>query len=177
MIDWVPGHSGIPGNENADELARTASSLQRSGQPRAIQWSYSLIKYRLNKRMETLHKQWWNERDDCRQTKMFVTEPSKKRTKYLLSLKRTELRSLVGIMTGHNYLNSHMKNMRVVGSPTCLKCLEEDETAEHFLCSCPAYSSTRLRTVGEWTIDPNVICRINLRDVLSFIKKTKRLEH
>ncbi len=36
-------HSGIPGNERADSLAREAVLMPRNGFPRAVTWSNSLL--------------------------------------------------------------------------------------------------------------------------------------
>ena len=173
-VDWVPGHSGIPGNEKADSLARAAVEIPRNGDPRVINWSYSLLKDRLSKRLKILHTQYWNDRVDCRQTKLFVAGPSSNRTKFLLSLKRQDLRAVIGIITGHCTLNGHMKTIGAVDSPTCPGCLEEDETAEHFVCFCPAFSESRNRTIGGYMMNSSELCEIDLKSVLSFIKRTGR---
>jgi hypothetical protein len=78
--------------------------------------------------------QYWINRVDCRQSKLFLQGPSKIQTKFLLGLKMQELRLLVSVVTVHCTLNNHMKTMRLANLPTCVKCLEEDETDGGTLC-------------------------------------------
>jgi ribonuclease HI len=170
VVDWVPGHSSIPGNERADSLARDAVLLPRDGFPRAVSWSYSLLKYRMSERLRQNHQQYWINRVDCRQSKLFLQGPSKNQTNFLLSLKRQELRLLVSVVTGHCTLNNHMKTMRLANSPTCAKCLEEDETLEHFVCRCPIFSRVRRRTLGDFELRSDELISADFKSLLSFIK-------
>jgi hypothetical protein len=174
-IDWIPGHSGIPGNEEADQLAREATLIPRDGIPRAVGWSYSLLKYKLSERLSKLHQQSWDDRVDCKQTKMFVAGPSKKTAQFLLSLKRSNLRTLIGIVTGHSALNYHMSRLNVLNSPTCPKCLEEDETAEHFVCRCPIYSRPRMDIWGAYELQTSELVSLDIKTILTFVRKTGRV--
>ena len=47
----------------------------------------------------------------CRQTKMFLEHRSKARSRELLNLPRNLLRTVTGIITGHNTLSRHMNIM------------------------------------------------------------------
>jgi hypothetical protein len=134
-------------NDHPKERARQAVLMPRNEFPRAVTWSYSLLKYRMSERLRQDHQQYWINRVDCRQSKLFLQGLSKNQTKFLLGLKRQELRLLVSVVTGHCTLNNHMKTMRLANSPTCAKFLEEDETVEHFVCRCPIFSMVRRRTL------------------------------
>jgi hypothetical protein len=77
--------------------------------------------------------------------------PKTKLGKFLLGLKRQELRLLVSVVTEHCTLNNHMKTMRLVNSPRCAKCLD-DETVKHFLCICLLFYRVRRRTLGDFEL-------------------------
>jgi hypothetical protein len=126
--------------------------------------------YRMSERLRQDHQQYWINRVDCRQSKLFLQGPSKNQTKFLLNLKRQEFRLLVSVVTGHCTLNNHMKTMRLANSPTCAKCLEEDETVEYFVCRCPIFSRVRRRTLGDFELRSEELISADLKSVLSFIK-------
>lgn len=177
VVDWIPGHTDIPGNEKADLLARTAVSMTRNGEPRAIKWSYHLLKNRIGKRLTARHKQCWESREDCRQAKMFAAGPSSDRTRFLLSLKRHDIRTITGILTGHCPLMRHMKIIKASESSTCPCCLEEDETVEHYLCSCPAFSRIRWRVFGVAELDSDQLLNLDPKKILDFAKKSGRFNN
>ena len=85
----------------------------------------------------------------CRQGRAAIRAPSLKTAKFCLQLTKVNIRKLVGIWTGHCRLNKHLHILGIVSDPTCRGCLEEDETAEHVLCYCPALSSIRDKVLGD----------------------------
>ena len=54
--------------------------------------------------------------------------------------------------------------------------MEEEESADHYLLKCPRYALHRYRWLGSPFIDNYEAGFLRIRDILGFIKETKRLE-
>ena len=65
------------------------------------------------------------------------------RQKELFKLSRNGMRKVSGLLTGHCPLKRHFTLMDVMNDPTCRGYHDEEETAEHILCECQAYSAYR----------------------------------
>ena len=98
-----------------------------------------------------------------------------KNTKFLLSLSRTKLRVLIGVLTGHVSLNYHLHKIGIVDDPICRGCGFEPETARHFVCTCPALRNLRMRHLGDSYMTPEEQAKLDLANVLSFIIGSKWL--
>ncbi len=84
----------------------------------------------------------------CRQSKEFSVGSNAKNTKFLLSHSRTKLRMLIGVLTGHASLNYHLHKIGIVNDPICIGCGFEPETARHFVCTCPALTTSELSALN-----------------------------
>jgi len=111
-----------PRNEKADNLASTAGSEPFIGPEPILPISYSMIKSSI---VNWAHKQsdvYWELMNTCRQTKMFLEHRSKARSRELLNLPWNLLRTVTGIITGHNTLSRHMNIMGLYNDPLCEHC-------------------------------------------------------
>ena len=58
-------------------------------------------------------------------------------------------------------------------SPASGYLLEEEETAEHILCACPAITLQRLRHMGKRTLSPREVKEVAFRRIVNFIKEVE----
>jgi ribonuclease HI len=167
---WVPGHSEIEGNEKADELAREGSAKTPIAQVPCIPLSRGWAKSVIRDWSSKAHAKYWQELDSCRQTKLRITEPlSQQESKKIYSLKKPELRKLVGVLTGHFYFNKHLHTLRLKTSTLCERCEEDEDSAYHLICLCPRYANRRFRILGEFVLSEEQYRKLSLWKIKSFI--------
>lgn len=172
---WVPGHEGIEGNEMADELAKKGADGSLIGPEPFCGYSLSHFK--------TLFTQW----ERRKMTQHWLTSPigshsrdfvfcSKKRANEVLQLSKPDLKTLVGLLTGHCALRSHMYTIGRSDTRLCRLCLEEDETARHILCECAAIARIRLQHFGERFPKPLTIRGVDPKGIVKFFNELEDLK-
>lgn len=171
---WVPGHCGVEGNEKADFLARKGSNLEMFGPEPAIGISKSSVMHKLILNISTSQWNRWILSSSCRQTKEFNLSLDKSRQKYLLSLNRPNIKIIMDLITGHCGLNYHIHKIGIANSSLCDACMEDVESATHFLCECPAFSGIRNRIFGTHLINPKNILSKDFPLIMKFVNQTKR---
>ncbi|KAK7088755.1 hypothetical protein V1264_022638 [Littorina saxatilis] len=116
VLQWIPAHCGIPGNERADELAKEGAVEDQPENSVSFSEQKTIIKALMRPRTN---------RDDYH------------------TLSREQQVKLIRLRTGHNRLNAHMnRKFKLAPSPTCA-CGQEDQTAEHILQRCPLLDEER----------------------------------
>ena len=106
VLQWTPAHCGIPGNEQADQLAKCGAQEEQPSTSIHYQEKTTIIKTAL--------------------------KPRKEKDAYHL-LDRPGQVVLARLRSGHNRLNAHIhRKLKFVPSPTC-PCGGENQTTEHIL--------------------------------------------
>ena len=81
------------------------------------------------------------------------------------------------MITGHTVLKRHLHIMKIAEDPFCEHCNEEEEeTAEHFICDCPAFAWARQQTFGAMFLHSEELKTLDLDVLLQYIRTTKRFE-
>ncbi|XP_041349619.1 ribonuclease H1-like [Gigantopelta aegis] len=116
VLQWIPAHCGILGNEKADTLDKKEQAKNSSATTSNSKRKTPIIK-------------------------AIMRSPKNKDSYHLLT--RQQQVTLFRLRTGHNRLNSHMhRKFRLASSPICT-CGQEDQTTEHILHRSPQQQKIR----------------------------------
>ena len=177
MLMWVPGHSDIEGNEEADTLAKTGSHKVWEIPEPAVPISYRKCRLEVRYWIEKEHAKVWKQTDTCLHTKRIIRTADKIPAKSLLKLSRIKLCQVLQILTGHGNLAKHRYKIGKAQSKMCPKCHEAEETSQHYVGECPAYLNTSLSQFGYHKIQlSDLVKNYRIFKLASFVQKTKRLE-
>ena len=146
VLQWIPAHYRISGNEQADILAKEGARGEQHANNVSFSEKKTLIRV--------------------------LTMPISQKDDYHL-LSRKQQVVLVRLCTGHIRLNSHTHGkLKLASSPTC-PCGQADQTTEHVLQRCPLHKSTR---VNVWPVNAPPTaklygCKQELEKTTSFISR------
>jgi ribonuclease HI len=166
---WVPGHSGIDGNEMADQLAKSAAVS--SEQPQEAAFVDKLWKQDIKRWLLLKLKQNFTAKEGLRTSKAFLTVDEKK-SMDLLALPRQDLRIILGTLTGHCRLNKYLCDIGASKDPTCRLCKEHNETSIHLLCVCKELAGHRKKFLGSELVETVTIKKTKYSILLNFIKNS-----
>jgi hypothetical protein len=175
-VVWVPGHCGIPGNEETDKLARQASAMPLLGLEPVLEYLGLQEETQLRTGLSTniiLLERFTSHRHG----KFFIGRPCKRRTEDLLKLSTHQLKMAVAILTGHAPVRKHLQIMGLFdGDPTCRFCWLESQTVQHIICCCEVLARQRYNFFGKLFAEPQDISTASVRDLCLLIRGTGLLD-
>lgn len=119
VLQWIPSHCGISGNEEADDLAKQGAGQEQEENPVSLPEMKTIIKslFRPHATRDSYHQ-----------------------------LTRQQQVIIFRLRTGHNRLNQHMhRRFHLAPSPFC-PCGRAEQTTEHILQDCPELQDLRKET-------------------------------
>ena len=173
---WIPGHCGLEGNENADLLARQATTSLFIGPEPVIGLSAQSIHSAILKWAQSEQNRLWQITPGCRQAKMLIKQSKANLSQFALKLCKRDLRILVGLLTGHVNLNRHLAVMKIKSDALCPLCGEDEETSFHFLAQCNATMMLRRGFFGAPLVNPDELSVVHWSALLGFAKTSKRFQ-
>ena len=150
VLQWVPSHCGIPGNERADILAKEGAKLEQPCSRLTFKERKALIKSHRKKTQNT-------GQDNFQ------------------FLSREEQVTLFRLRTGHNRLRHHMFTKFKIGSSPMCECRKAHQTTEHVLQYCDLLSTKR---ETYWPDPTDMTVKLygpltELQKTIKFIKETE----
>jgi ribonuclease HI len=132
-MHWVKAHNDNTGNERADALAkmgRQQTNMISFPPPRS--WHQNYLAKKMAREWQDLY-----ESDIlCDRARTFLPRTSDA---------SNPSREGSDIISGHSYLQKHLKTVGFAKTSICISCNTEDQTIEHALLRCPASSHNRWR--------------------------------
>ena len=124
VLQWIPAHCRIEGNERADRLAKEGPVLEQIESDLTYREVKSIIKTSLNNKWKESHPE-YNKQDG------------------VYCLNRRDQTTIFRLRTGHNRLKYHIHKIFKVGETDLCSCGQAAKTAQHVLQDCRLYSKVR----------------------------------
>ena len=129
VVQWIPSHCGVHGNEEADKLSKQGSNQTQPENPVSYAEAKTLLK-------NCFYKSWKERHGISTQNDG------------LNNLNRKQQVTIFRLRTGHNRLLSHLYKLKITHTDEC-PCGTAPQTPEHILQTCPLFAELRQATWPE----------------------------
>lgn len=143
IIEWIPGHLGIRGNDRADQLAKSAL---RSNAKTKILLPYTDFYPNILHKTYSIRDRHLQQTGQTKGIHYFQTyfTPGNKKPWYSRSnYSRHIITSICRIRSNHYNMAESLYRIQLTNSPRC-SCEQENENIDHILWRCPKYTNQRL---------------------------------
>jgi hypothetical protein len=165
----IPRHQGIPGNEEANRLAKEGAIEVSPNHFAAI--PFSVGKNLIRKQLEQKHQARWTACTGCRQSKVLMRYSLPSRASELLAMSKLRLRLAVGLLTGYSSLRAHLHKLGHTERQECRLCRHYKEDSVHIVCDCPVLACIRYGTWGCIFLKPEDLENVRVSSLLSLVAK------
>lgn len=167
---WIPGHSDLQGNEEADRLANigSATTIDDTTPPLCLGVFYSnqIIDTWINNRISGN----WNIQPGLALSKRFINTKTHNK---VMNWNRLSIKQFIGYLTGHHVTKEYLCRIGVSTDNSCRLCSSHIESSEHILCNCPGLDSLRFLCLGKPILYDIDIKSATAKNLLRFIKKAE----
>lgn len=172
-IRRIPAHVGVPGNEAADEIAKSAAlwgaggTIEGAGADaeKHLVRLASAAKRSVRKRIRERWMKQWEKEKTARPTKQLVKEPSRKTLELYSGLSRPYASILIQMRSMRIGLRHFLYKINEIESDRC-SCDTGSQTPRHVLLQCPLYTDLQ-RTMLDKIARTDLGCTTEYDDIVS----------
>ncbi|POS84839.1 hypothetical protein EPUL_004095 [Erysiphe pulchra] len=142
-VRWVPGHSKITGNEEADSEARKALRLLPARDSTPVYITLAYLRRLMNQRRQKLIDDWWLKACPIRYQDLELQMRRRKPPE--LTLPRHTLHHLLAARTGHRDLAAYHRRFHHIDANLICECGQETTPTYFIRCRTHASTTRKLR--------------------------------